>query len=132
MSKTVDKFLHRYSARLTTSPLKYYRSKPVFVDYEYNSTMPLSYDANIEVEPSIELTMSECDFSYLVEMHERLEELMYRPPDRYQGRGVEYMLEQLERETRLRNHYPQLKELYDQYQTMLRLLDDGLTRTSIK
>lgn len=123
MNQELDKFLQRYGAQLRTSPLKYYRKTSVPATYDYNSTSITNID--IQAEPGVELTMSERDFSFLLEMHDKLEELIYRPPDRYRGRGVEYLLAQTEKETRLRNHYPQLKELYDQYQTLLRLLDDG-------
>lgn len=124
MNKELDKFLRRYGAQLRTSPLKYYRKTSMLESYDYKGTDAVG-DIYTPAEPGVELTMSERDFSYLVELHEKLETMMYNPPDRLRGQGVEYLLRKEQREIRLRNHYPQLKELYDQYQTMMGLLDDG-------
>jgi len=124
MNPETKTFCHRYNAELRPSRKFYYSKTPYKVDWDISGDIR-DHTVPAETVPGVELTMSQRDFNYLLEMHDKLEELIYRTPDRYRGRGVDLFLLQQQREMRLRNHYPQLKELYEQYQLMLRLVDDG-------
>ena len=120
MQRNLEKFLKKYNAQIKTSNTRFYKNTPFRVTMEKDS---MSH--NVEITQGVDITISEYDLNYLVEQHEAIERMLHRE-HQYADIGLAHrIVNAQEREIKLRNYYPQLRELYEQYITLLRIVDDG-------
>lgn len=120
MSKEINEFCYKYdaTARPSTQVSRRYRRIPYSI-WQTNPDVFQEYP--VEDVPMVEITMPEDRFRALVETDAWLERLK----DAHIGHGyaaVIRIVEEYEQESILRNQNPTLKDLYDQYQAMLRLI----------
>lgn len=120
MKKTIDKFSQKYSATVKPSTRRYYHTTPLPVRVN-DEFIPV----NFETEAGVDITMSRPDFQHLLEILGAIEKRLDKELQNTQTGLALRIVREAEREIKLRNHYPQLKELYEQYQTLLRMVDDG-------
>jgi hypothetical protein len=121
MSEEVDKFIKKYRARIQESHRRYAVPKRISVASLSPTYEPFNLD--FEYEPGVQIDMSKSDFATLVEMEEYFEKhLRDRDWGNFSGHAKS-IVDQNEREVRIRNSNPAAKLAYEKYQTMLRLTD---------
>ena len=119
--KEVDKFCQKYDAYVRESRRMHRRLKPVSYavcsdsDPEIFETMPIT-----EVK-CVEVHMPEDRFRALLEHDKWLYDA--RTSNYIIGNEAVYIVEQHDRETRIRHENPAAKIAYDKYQNILRLVD---------
>jgi|AntAceMinimDraft_6_1070360.scaffolds.fasta_scaffold46400_3 hypothetical protein len=119
--KEVDKFCQKYDAYVRESSRMHRRLKPVSYavcsdsDPEIFETMPIT-----EVK-CVEVHMPEDRFRALLEHDKWLYDA--RTSNYIIGNEAVYIVEQHDRETRIRHENPAAKIAYDKYQNILRLVD---------
>ncbi len=119
--KEVDKFCQKYDAYVRESSRMHRRLKPVSYavcsdsDPEIFETMPIT-----EVK-CVEVHMPEDRFRALLEHDKWLYDA--RTSNYIKVKAAVYIVEQHDRETRIRHENPAAKIAYDKYQNILRLVD---------
>ena len=119
--KEVDEFCRKYDAYVTQSTRMHRRLKPVSYavcsdsDPEIFETMPIT-----EVK-CVEVHMPEDRFRALLEHDKWLYNA--RESNYVKGNEAVYIVEQHDRETRIRHESPAVQHAYEQYQMLLKLVD---------
>ena len=117
--KEVDEFCQKYDAYVRESSRMYNRVKQVSAavwnDSEISQTIPYEQVRCVEVH------MPEDRFRALIEHDKWLYDA--RTSNYIIGNEAVYIVEQHDRETRIRHENPAAKIAYDKYQNILRLVD---------
>jgi len=112
----VEHFKNKYRATVSESRMRYTIPKPFKVWDDAN------FDEPFEVENGVQIDMSQRDFDQLVHMEKHFYETMNRSGP-YIGDHAKYIIEEHERESRIRNKNPGVKKAYEKYQTLLKMVD---------
>ena len=117
MNKEIDKFCYQYDATVKPSTQRHWRTQRV--NYSDWSTDPSAMYAEQAYQnvPMVEITLPADRFQAMLEYNEWIEKT--RINDEMDRR---FFAHQQEEEIKLRHQHPGLKELYEQYQTMLQLV----------
>lgn len=117
MNKKISDFCYKYDATVKPSRQRHWRAQRV--NYADWSTNPSAMAAGQDYQnvPMLEITMPEDRFRALLEYNEWIEKT--RINDEMDRR---FFAHQQEEEIRLRKQHPGLEELYEKYQTMLKLV----------
>ena len=125
MSEEVDKFIQKYRARIQRGQRRYTVPKRLGIE-----PLDLSepFDLNFEYEYGVQIDMSKHDFETLIEMEAYFEkQLRDRDWENFSG-YAKSIVDQYEREVRIRNANPAAKLAYEKYQTMMSLVDTKYKR----
>ena len=121
MSKEINEFCHKYDAMARPSLQVSRRVRQTTVQMWSESDPEMFQTLPYYEVPMVEIIMPEDRFRALIETDDWLERLKHA----HIGHGyaaVIRIVEEYEQEAILRNENPTLKDLYDQYQAMLRLI----------
>jgi hypothetical protein len=118
MSEELENFKSKYRAHVQPGTRRYAVPKRLSV-----TMTDEPWDLNFEYENSVQIDMSKRDFETLIGM-EAYFKSMLEDRDFHNYRGfANQLVEQHERELRIRNENPAVKLAYEKYQTVLRMVD---------
>jgi len=123
MIKEVEEFCRKYDAVVGPSFKMHRRSRRISLsDWErdFNDIRTMPY----EEVPCVEIHMPEDRFRALME-HDHWLEREFRRNDGIVGNGAVRIVREYERECRIRNEHPGVQAAWEQYQIMLRMVDNG-------
>lgn len=115
-SKELEHFKNKYRANIQTSRCKYTKPKKISVDQIQD------WDMTFEIEYGVQIDMSQRDFDHLVHMEKHFYDTMNRS-SAYMGDHARYIVEENERESRIRASNPSVRAAYEKYQNLLKLVD---------
>jgi hypothetical protein len=118
MSDELEHFKKKYHATVSEGRRRYTIPKPFKVWDDIN------FDQPFEVENGVQIDMSQQDFEYLIHMEKTFYETMERSGP-YIGGHAKYIVEQREREERIRANNPAARIAYEKYLTIMRIVDGG-------
>jgi hypothetical protein len=121
--KFVEEFCRKYDARVGPSSQPWRRSKPVPFSVFEEQGMGAFENIQYQNIPMVEITMPEDRFRALIE-HDHWLEREFRQSDISNG-AVVRIVREYERECRIRHEHPGVQATWEQYQIMLRMVDDG-------
>jgi hypothetical protein len=119
IDKSVNKFLHKYSARAKISDREYYQryrpnSYKIWEEYDYYGPHTASYQ--VDREPMVEMYVPQDAFRKLVEREEEIEDLI-------RGREWEHnIVQNLREEEKIRDANPAVRLAWEKYAMMLELV----------
>lgn len=121
---TIRDFCQYYEAYVGTSPRLWRRPKLAKQYWDDMSVFAPNFEqCSYEEVPVVEIHMPEDKFRHLIEMRDMWNRTITRS---VQTNSVSTQIwQQYEKESKLRNQYPALQDLWGQYQAMLKLVDDG-------
>lgn len=124
MKDTIEKFCKYYNACIGPSDRVYRRPKiskipwdPTFTDFNSHSTF------EYETVPMVQIEMPEDRFRHFVEFREKWHSIL--ADSEYPGEMHTKIWKEFERESRLRSQHAGLQDLWERYQAMLAMVDDG-------
>ena len=117
MTDDVEHFKNKYRATVSEGRRRYTIPKPFKV---WNDDT--NFNEPFEVENGVQIDMSQRDFDHLVHMEKHFYETMNRSGP-YIGDHAKMIVEEHEREERIRNKNPSVRAAYEKYQTLLRMVD---------
>ena len=112
----VEQFKKKYRATVSEGRMRYTIPKPFKVWDDINFNEPF------EVEYGVQIDMSQRDFEHLVHMEKHFYETMQRSGP-YVGGHAKYIVEQWEREERIRTENPSVRIAYEKYLNLLSMVD---------
>ena len=116
MDDELKHFKNKYRAHIQPGHRKYAKPKKISLD------QGADWDLHFETEYGVQIDMSQRDFDHLVQMEKKFHDTMERSGP-YVGGHAKYIVEQWDREERIRNDNPAVKIAYEKYQTLLRMVD---------
>jgi hypothetical protein len=126
MNEAINKFCHRYEARIERTGRYYRRAEPSpwkFSDYHETSVGNQANFINITEVPMIGISLPEDRINALIEHERRITDIVDPGPyksSKYQR--VEVMLAEYEQECILRHTNPALKKAWENYQILLAMV----------
>lgn len=121
MGDNVEHFKNKYRAHIQPGHRRYAVPKRLSMDPLSPSHEP--FDLNFEYEPSVQIDMPKRDFEQLIGMEAYFEsQLRDRDWENFSG-YAKAIVDNHEREMRIRNNNPAAKKAYEKYQTLLRMVD---------
>lgn len=118
MTDDVEYFKNKYRATVSEGRRCYTIPKPFKVWDDINFNEPF------EVENGVQIDMSQRDFNQLVYMEKHFYDTMNHSGP-YIGGHARYIVDEHEREQRIRNSYPSVSAAYEQYQVLLKMVARG-------
>ena len=116
MSDELEHFKNKYRAIVTEGRRRYTIPKPFKVWNDAN------FDEPFEVENGVQIDMSQRDFDHLVHMEKKFYDTMERSGP-YVGDHAKHIVEQWDREERIRGENPAAKKAYEKYLNILHMVD---------
>lgn len=116
----VEHFKNKYHAHIQTGHRRYAKPKRISMDPLSPSHEP--FDLVFETEYGVQIDMSQRDFEHLVHMEKHFYDTMERSGP-YIGGHAKYIVEQWEREERIRNDNPAVAKAYEKYLNLLSMVD---------
>lgn len=116
----VEHFKKKYRAHVQPGHRKYAVPKRISMDSLSPDYEP--FDLNFEYEHSVQIDMSQRDFEHLVHMEKKFYEAMEHSGI-YVGEHAKYIVEEYERELRIRTENPSVKIAYEKYLNLLNMVD---------
>jgi hypothetical protein len=126
--KFVEEFCRKYDARVSPSAQPWRRTKPVPFSVFEEQGMAAFAQIQYQDIPMVEITMPEDRFRALMEHDHWLANAGLRCDTNFFNNyvmRVGNMIVDHERECRLRSEHSALQKAWEQYQIMLRMVDDG-------
>jgi hypothetical protein len=126
MNEAINKFCHRYEARIEHTGRYYRRAEPSpwkFSDYHETSVANQANFINIAEIPIFGISLPEDRLNALIEHERRITDIVEPGPyksSKYQQ--VEAMLAEYEQECLLRHTNPALKKAWENYQILLAMV----------
>ena len=125
MSKSYDEFMNRHRIKILDTNKRALMAQKMNVDYfkfddDYNKFKSLYQTVDTESLYTVEITKSELD--RIAEFESQVFNNMAQTGH---YRMFETLMEQKEREARLRDKYPAVKKAYQQYSMILKLAESG-------
>lgn len=120
MNEEIDRFKKKYNAHVQQGRRQFARPKPITVDSW--SDPELFNTATFEYENGVQIDMPESDFEQLVHMEKYFRDTLQRGGSSI-GSYAEYIVDNYDRECRIRNENPSVRVAYEKYQTLLKLVD---------
>lgn len=117
MSEELEHFKSKYRAHIQPGHRKYVKPKKISI-YDKDA----DWDLEFETEYGVQIDMSTRDFEHLVHMEKKFYNTMEKSGP-YIGGHAKHIVEQWEREERIRNDNPAAKRAYEKYQTIMRMVD---------
>ena len=116
----VEHFKNKYRATVSQGRMRYTIPKRLSMDPLMPSNEP--FDLTFETEYGVQIDMSQRDFDHLVHMEKHFYETMERSGP-YIGGHAKHIVDEYEREERIRNDNSAAKLAYEKYQNILRMID---------
>ena len=116
----LEHFKSKYRAHVQQGYRRYTVPKRISMDPLSPSHEP--FDLSFEYENSVQIDMSRRDFEHLVHMEKHFYDTMNRSGP-YIGDHAKMIVDEYEREERIRNENPSVRAAYAKYQNLLRLVD---------
>ena len=116
VSDELEHFKKKYRATVSEGRRRY--SVPKKIRYDQIQ----GWDMNFDVEYGVQIDMSKRDFDHLVHMEKHFYDTMNRSGP-YMGDHAKMIVEDHEREQRIRASNPSVRAAYAKYQNLLRLVD---------
>ena len=121
MSEELEHFKKKYRAHVQDGKRRYAIPKRISINPLSPKNEP--FDLNFEYEPSVQIDMSKRDFEQLIGMEKYWEEqLSWRDRTQYAG-YAKSIVDEYERELRIRNENSAAKIAYEKYQNILLMID---------
>ena len=121
MDDELKHFKNKYRAHVQDGHRRYAVPKHMSMDPLSPKNEP--FDLNFEYESSVQIDMSKRDFATLIGMEKYWEEqLAWRDSHQYAGHA-KAIVEEHEREMRIRNNNPAAKKAYEKYLNILHMVD---------
>ena len=120
MTDELEHFKKKYRAHIQPGTRRYAVPKRVSMDPLSPSHEP--FDLNFEYEPRVQIDMSHRDFEHLVRMEKKFYDTMERSGP-YVGGHAKYIVEQWDREERIRGENPAVAKAYEKYLNLLSMVD---------
>ena len=116
----LEHFKSKYRAHVQEGHRRYAVPKRISMD-------PLSpghepFDLSFEYEHGVQIDMSQRDFEHLVHMEKHFFDTMNRSGP-YIGDHAKMIVDEYEREQRIRNNNPGIRKAYEKYKIMLSMVD---------
>ena len=121
MSNELENFKKKYRAHVQEGRRRYAVPKRISMDPLSPSHEP--FDLDFEYEPSVQIDMSKRDFEDLIGMEAYFESMLKDHDWENFSGHAKSIVEQHERELRIRNENPGVKKAYEKYQTLLKMVD---------
>jgi hypothetical protein len=118
MSEELEHFKKKYRATVSEGRCRYTMPK------KFSISQTQDWDMNFDVEYGVQIDMSQRDFERLVHMEKHFYETIKRS-DEYMGAHGRYIVEQREREERIRASNPAARIAYEKYLNIMRMVDGG-------
>jgi hypothetical protein len=112
----LEHFKSKYRAYVQPGHRKY--TKPKKISLYENA----DWDLMFETEYGVQIDMSQRDFEHLVHMEKKFYDTMERSGP-YVGGHAKYIVEQWEREERIRSDNPAVAKAYEKYLNLLSMVD---------
>jgi hypothetical protein len=117
MNDTLAQFKQKYRAHVQEGRMRFAKPKPFAM---WSDSDPELFDSKtFEYENSVQIDMPVHEFETLAEMDAYFRSIIEGP---FVGGHAEHIVNEHERELRLRNQHPALREAYQQYLTLLNLV----------
>lgn len=116
MTDEVEHFKNKYRAHIQPGHRRYYKPKKISFEQGAN------WDLEFETEYGVQIDMSQRDFEHLVQVEKRFYDTMERSGP-YIGGHAKHIVEQWEREERIRSENPSVRIAYEKYLNLLSLVD---------
>ena len=116
MTGEVEHFKNKYRATIQQGHRRY--NKPKKISFDQGA----DWDLHFETEYGVQIDMSQRDFEHLVQMEKKFYDTMERSGP-YIGGHAKYIVEQWEREERIRNNNPAVAKAYEKYLDLLTMVD---------
>jgi hypothetical protein len=116
MSDELEHFKKKYRATVQPGNRRY------TVPKKFSISQPQDWDMNFDVEYGVQIDMSQSDFEQLCYMEKFFYDTMNRSGP-FIGDHAKGIVEQHEREQRIRASNPSVRAAYAKYQNLLRLVD---------
>ena len=113
----VEHFKNKYRALVQQGHRRY--TKPKKISF-YDKDTP--WDLDFEYEYGVQIDMSQRDFEHLVHMESHFYDTMKRSGP-YIGDHARHIVEENEREQRIRSDNPAVKAAYEKYQMLLSMVE---------
>jgi hypothetical protein len=125
--KFVEEFCRKYDARVSPGAQPWRRTKPVPFPVFEEQGMAAFENIQYQDIPMVEITMPEDRFRALLEHDHWLANAGLNHNNHFHNNvmRVSNMIVDHERECRLRSEHSALQKAWEQYQIMLRMVDDG-------
>jgi len=125
--KFVEEFCRKYDARVSPSAQPWRRTKPVPFSVFKEQGMTAFENIQYQDIPMVEITMPEDRFRALMEHDHWLARAGLNGNGYLQNNAMRAsnMVVDHERECRLRSEHSALQKAWEQYQILLRMVDDG-------
>jgi hypothetical protein len=121
MDDELKHFKNKYRAHVQDGHRRYAVPKRMNMDPLSPNFEP--FDLNFEYESSVQIDMSKRDFATLIGMEKYWEEqLSWRDINQYSGHA-KAIVDEHEREMRIRNNNPAAKKAYEKYLNILHMVD---------
>jgi hypothetical protein len=112
----LEHFKNKYRAHIQPGHRRYTKPKKISM---YEAT---NWDLHFETEYGVQIEMSQRDFDHLVQMEKQFYDTMERSGP-YVGGHAKYIVEQWDREERIRRDNPAAKKAYEKYLNILHMVD---------
>ena len=112
----LEHFKSKYRAHIQPGHRRYAKPKKISLD------QGADWDLHFEYEYGVQIDMSQRDFEHLVHMEKHFYDTMERSGP-YVGGHAKYIVEQWEREERIRSENPSVRIAYEKYLNLLSLVD---------
>jgi hypothetical protein len=124
--KNIDEFCHKYQAQVGKSTKMWTRRQRVPYDV-WQADPDVFKSIPCQDVPMVDITMPEDRFRALLEHDRWLERAGLNDNNHFHNNvmRVSNMVVDHERECRLRAEHPSVQKAWEQYQIMLRMVDDG-------
>jgi hypothetical protein len=120
MNEEVDKFIQKYRACIQRGQRRYTVPKRLSIE-PVDLSEP--FDLNFEYEYGVQIDMSKHDFETLIEMEAYFEKQLRDRDWENFGGYAKSIVDQYEREVRIRNANPAAKLAYEKYQLLMSMID---------
>lgn len=116
----VEHFKKKYRAHIQPGHRRYTKPKRISMDPLSPSHEP--FDLVFETEYGVQIDMSQRDFEHLVHMEKKFYDTMERSGP-YVGGHAKHIVDQWDREDRIRKDNPAVAKAYEKYITLLSMVD---------
>lgn len=116
MDDELKHFKNKYRATVQPGHRKYAKPKKISLD------QGADWDLHFETEYGVQIDMSQRDFDHLIHMEKQFYDTMQRSGP-YVGGHAKYIVEQWDREERIRRDNPAVKIAYEKYLNLLSMVD---------
>jgi len=116
MTDDVEHFKNKYRATVSEGRRRY------TVPKKFSMSQTQDWDMTFDTDYGVQIDMSQRDFDHLVHMEKHFYETMERSGP-YIGGHAKHIVDEHEREQRIRASNPSVQAAYAKYQTLLRMVD---------